>query len=365
MALPINILQRGSRASQPAATAVADGTLYCVTDENYVLEQSSGGSWVDYSPTGGSGTVTNTGTLTSGKTIVGNGSADVTVSSLTANLVASSSGTLSGAVASANSKLLGSGASGSGSAYAELSLGTNLSMSGTTLNGGNITTTSAYASPPTPASGDVWFPNDSYYLYRYSGSAEVPWGPSYPFTDPALSGLNTWVNQSTGSLVTTNGGLTLIGKAVNLANDSQAYVKTAPATPYTITAAYLFNSYNSGSGAQHGGLAWRDSGTGKLVSVAIASTNAGVKLSVLKWNSPSSASTTYTEGFVRMGSPIWMQISDDGTNRIVRISTNGNDWVEIHSVGRTDFLTADQVGIFVTDSTNRAPVMTLLSWKVT
>jgi len=36
--------------------------------------------------------------------------------------------------AAASSKLLGSGASGSGAAYGELSLGTNLSMSGTTLN---------------------------------------------------------------------------------------------------------------------------------------------------------------------------------------------------------------------------------------
>jgi len=46
--------------------------------------------------------------------------------------------------AAANSKLLGSGDSGSGSSYAELTLGTNLSMSGTTLNaagggGGGLT----------------------------------------------------------------------------------------------------------------------------------------------------------------------------------------------------------------------------------
>jgi hypothetical protein len=38
------------------------------------------------------------------------------------------------ASAAANSKLLGSGAAGSGSAYVEITLGTNLSMSGTTLN---------------------------------------------------------------------------------------------------------------------------------------------------------------------------------------------------------------------------------------
>lgn len=47
--------------------------------------------------------------------------------------------------AAANNKLLGSGASGSGSPYAEITLGTNLSISGTTLNasggsgGGNVT----------------------------------------------------------------------------------------------------------------------------------------------------------------------------------------------------------------------------------
>lgn len=42
--------------------------------------------------------------------------------------------------ASANSKLLGSGAAGSGASYSEITLGTNLSMSGTTLNssGGGV-----------------------------------------------------------------------------------------------------------------------------------------------------------------------------------------------------------------------------------
>lgn len=46
-----NVLLRGTRASQPVATDVAEGSLYYVTDEG-VLEQSLSGSWVTYSDTG-------------------------------------------------------------------------------------------------------------------------------------------------------------------------------------------------------------------------------------------------------------------------------------------------------------------------
>lgn len=72
-----------------------------------------------------SGDVTTTGTLAT--TIANN--AVTTAKILNANVTLAKI-----ANAAANSKLLGSGASGSGSAYAELTLGSNLSMSGTTLN---------------------------------------------------------------------------------------------------------------------------------------------------------------------------------------------------------------------------------------
>ncbi len=93
---------------------------------------------------GGSGTVTHTGALTANQLVVGNGTDDIKVSDLTgdvttsggvATTISNSAVTLAKiANASTNSKLVGSGASGSGSPYAELTLGTNLSMSGTTLN---------------------------------------------------------------------------------------------------------------------------------------------------------------------------------------------------------------------------------------
>lgn len=45
------VIKRGTRASQPAATAVATGTLYGVTDEGNKIERSNGTTWDAYSPT--------------------------------------------------------------------------------------------------------------------------------------------------------------------------------------------------------------------------------------------------------------------------------------------------------------------------
>lgn len=43
-----DVVQRGARGSQPAATAVPIGTLYGVSDEVGVIERSSGSAWQSY-----------------------------------------------------------------------------------------------------------------------------------------------------------------------------------------------------------------------------------------------------------------------------------------------------------------------------
>ena len=45
-----DVIQRGTRAAQPAATAVAIATLYYVTDE-FLVERSTGSAWESYSAT--------------------------------------------------------------------------------------------------------------------------------------------------------------------------------------------------------------------------------------------------------------------------------------------------------------------------
>lgn len=76
MATLASVIQRGTRASQPAAASVSVGALFCVTDEGNIVERSNGTTWDAFSPSG-SGTVTNTGTLANNALVKGNGGVDV------------------------------------------------------------------------------------------------------------------------------------------------------------------------------------------------------------------------------------------------------------------------------------------------
>jgi hypothetical protein len=129
--------------SVPAAKITGiSGSTQCVQASSAGLLSGTGAACG-----AGAGTVTTTGSPASGNLTKFSGATSVTSGDLSGDVT--TSGTLtttiaSGAVslskianAAANSKLLGSGAAGSGSPYTEITLGTNLTMSGTTLNAGS------------------------------------------------------------------------------------------------------------------------------------------------------------------------------------------------------------------------------------
>lgn len=286
------------------------------------------------------GTVTHTGALSANAVVVGNGTDDIkTLAAL---------GT-SGQVLTSN---------GAGTPPAFQS-----------FTSGNVTSATAVGSEPgSPASGDLDLYTNGHALVRYSGSAWVPWGPIFPLTDPSLASISTWVNQGGASVSTTNGGITLNAPATS-GDNIRLRVKTAPATPYVITARML--SYGA-PGASSWGIGFRQSSDGKLHLFMCGGSASGSTPGIfsIKFTNPTTFSASYSStiaynlntGFP----PAYLRIADDGTNRLLSYSMDGVNFTPYTSIGRTDFLTADQVGFFANASSSTIDAGTvLLSWKET
>jgi hypothetical protein len=226
--------------------------------------------------------------------------------------------------------------------------------------------TSAYGSPPaTPGEGDLWMPSDSFYELRYNGSAWVPWGPLFPLTLPPTTGWS-WDNQGSATVDTSKGGLRLDSPA-DAAAALHVYHRAAPSVPYVITAIMLIDiyavNYNSA------GLCFRQSSDGKIHAFHLGLETA-LLLRSNKWTNSSTFSAHYDGGgFSMLHHRLWpafLRIGDDNTNRICSISVDGQNWYTYKTIGRTDFLTADQVGIFVKPQNGTYGCgMNLLSWAVT
>lgn len=344
------VILRGLRADQPLATDIAEGALYYVTDE-HVTERSNGATWDDYSDGGGGGGTVTDVTGTPPITSTGGTTPDIALDDTAVSPGSYGDATHVGAFTV--------------DAQGRLTAASSVAITGGG-GSGNVTDTGAIGSEPgSPASGDLYFPNNSFYLERYSGSAWVKWGTFFPFTDPAIAAPTTWVNQGGASVDTTFGGVVLSLVGGNTGFDYHMRVKTAPATPYTITSAILPGLWaNAGFRT---GLCFRDSGSGKFVSFEFSMF--GTKnIEVNQFNSATSYSATPFTGlpWAANNAVLWVRIKDDGTNRKYYVSGNGETWMELYSETRTTFITADQVGFWgEAEHASLGGHVTLLSWKET
>jgi hypothetical protein len=171
------------------------------------------------------------------------------------------------------------------------------------------------------------------------------------------------VNQGTATVDTSKGGIYLEGPAG--AGVNWRIRKKAKTAPYTITAGFIPFLWGNN---QRAGCCFRQSSDGKLVMLYFDNVNGYISFTVENWTSETVFSATV---LTRTGVPCaagmsWLRFADDNTNRIVSYSMDGQHFIQLFSVGRTSFLTADEVGFGVYETTNGAKVgMTLLSWKET
>jgi len=221
------------------------------------------------------------------------------------------------------------------------------------------------ARPAAGVTGRLHLPSDGLTVVRDTGTLWTPSGPIFPFTDP-IDGDYTWVNQSTASVDTTQGGIYL--SHPGSIDELSLRVKNAPTPPYKIEGAFipLVRPLNFPSV----GLAWYD-GT-KAITMGFAQNN-GTYIAqwTSKWNTVTSFNATYAMTFENLnsflaGPIVWFRIVDDNTNRKTQISNDGVHWITSHSVSRTDFLTATKVGFYVYSHNQATEVgIWLLHWKET
>lgn len=233
--------------------------------------------------------------------------------------------------------------------------------------GGNATSTGAAGSEPgSPAAGDLYLPNNGLAIERYSGSAWAPWGPIFPLTKPPAAASWSWINQGSCSIADDRGAVLMTVPGTASGTENRIVKKAAPSVPYTITAAFLASLYPTNyRGFQ---LVFRESGSGKLASYTFLHNSGDLALYVRKW----SDATTYSADYIAntkvnylAGGLLWLRIADDNTNRICSVSLDGQHFTTLHSVGRTDFLTADEVGWggYVQTNGSDTNYISLLSWK--
>ncbi len=296
---------------EPAvAQAVAD-LARIITDLVVLLppQQSSGGA----------STITLTGDVT------GSGTTSI------ATTIANNAVTFAKMQAITDLRLLG--ASG-GTAVEEISLGSGLAFSGNTLiNTGT------------------------------SGGA----GAIYPAFTAPVDGDFAWINQGSATVtVNGNGGIRLRAPA-NATTSMRVRKKAAPSTPYTITACFLIDLPHFAF--LKAGLCFRQSSDGKLLTMCVLRSNVitdskfeSEDMTSATVSSAANANITNAAGV----GPFWLQITDNGTNRILAYSVDGYNFETLLTEGRTTFLTADEVGFFANSiSASSYAACTLLSWAQT
>ncbi len=218
--------------------------------------------------------------------------------------------------------------------------------------------TSAYASRSAAAiDGRLFMPSDGFTIDRDTSAAWVPWGPIYPFEKPSDTGFS-WLNQGTSTLTDNKNGLYLLGPGSGNALNLTGRVKTAPATPYTVTV-NLQGSAVRKNGKMFG-LLFRQAGAGSgqnrlccffCANTVVDTSRPGWGLFVADLATPTTAAfgTFYLSSLNIDDSLQWFRMTDNGTNLLFYVSIDGQNWELLATVARAGYMLQgpDEYGFFV------------------
>lgn len=229
---------------------------------------------------------------------------------------------------------------------------------------GGVSRGSFASRPAAGNAGTLYKTTDGILEFYDDGSNWHPYFGSVPLTQvPVLSNW-TQVNMGSATIADWAGAIQLNGPA--LAGDSfKMAVKSAPSTPYTITAAFLIA--NAGINFSMGGLIHRNSSSGDLRVYGVTRVN-GEWLGRSFHSGPTGAGnsrgTDVSRHVIEPSPLLWLRFADNGTTVTYSFSVNGFDWVVWGTGTHSEDFTPDQVGFGINvNNSTRGMTLTLLSWK--
>ncbi len=215
-----------------------------------------------------------------------------------------------------------------------------------------------FASLPSNSAGRAgmrYIPTDAVVdEYIHDGSVWQPFIAGLKLTTPATTDFATaihGVNGTETAWADVKGGVRLAGTAAS-GDNIIARIKSVPATPYEYVIRYYPYTYLQDF---HwvGGL-WRGNGA---TNNRLQTVGYGQRASILKfrnslWVDVNTYNTTIEEdgGFANSfsrGGLAHLMMGDDGTNRYIKVSTDGRNWFTIDSRAHNHDFTPNEIGLFI------------------
>ncbi len=119
--------------------------------------------------------------------------------------------------------------------------------------------------------------------------------------------------------------------------------------PWTVRA--RVTPFITGTNHQNCGVGFFNSSSKKMMTARFLQSGSG-SLTIDKWTDGNTFSATYLTHTNYHGFWRWIKLVDDNTNRITSVSMDGNNWIVLHTVGRTDFATADAICFYANANNN-------------